>query len=281
MKIDGITMISNSTEIDSIETGSAPRYSICTFVTNKKLYNEMLESFRKAGFANDKAEFIYIDNSDSNKYDGFRGVNKFLNVARGEYIIICHQDVVLHDHDITRLDKVISEISALDPSWALLGNAGGVGPGRIALRITDPHHGQNATIGSLPAKVQSLDENFILIKKSANLGVSNDLRGFHFMGTDICFLAAIHGYSAYVVDFHLWHIGGDSRIKDGVKTKFLSSFDECKRNFINKYRQILSPKWLQTSCTMIYMSNSGIRNYIFNRKHVYSIRKRIYRWFAR
>ena len=266
-------------EIDSIEDTNRLRYSICTFVTNKSLYQEMVESFLNAGFANEFCEYLYIDNSNDNKYDAFQGINKFINISRGEFIIFCHQDVVLHDHDVHHLNNIIDEMDAQHPDWALLGNAGGTVPGQFAIRITDPHYGKNTTIGNLPAKAAGLDENFILLKSSANLGASHDLEGFHLFGTDLCLLASIHGYSSYVVDFHLWHKGGESQVKDGVKPKFLTSFNEFRAKFLSKYQRIKSPAWTQTTCTLIYISGSKFKNSLFNRKHIYSLQKRIYKWF--
>jgi hypothetical protein len=79
-------------EVDSIKE-NRPRYSICTFVTKKSQYEELIGSFVMSGFKPDICEYLYIDNSEHNKYDAFAGVNKFLATAKGDYIILCHQDV--------------------------------------------------------------------------------------------------------------------------------------------------------------------------------------------
>ena len=71
----------------------------------------MVGSFIMSGFKPDICEYLYIDNSEHNKYDAFAGVNKFLATARGDYIIVCHQDVLLHDHKIAHLDKIIEDIT--------------------------------------------------------------------------------------------------------------------------------------------------------------------------
>ena len=112
----------------------------------------------------------------------------------------------------------MSELSALDPNWGLAGNAGGVAPGELAIRIADPH-GSDQNTHSFPVPVCSLDENFIVLRADARLAFSADLDGFHFYGTDICLLADVHGYRSYVIDFHLRHLSAGNKS---------ASFHDCE-----------------------------------------------------
>lgn len=235
-----------------------PKFSICTLVTDWNLYQQMLDSFMEAGFTVDIAEYLYIDNRVTNTIDAYDGINKFLSIAQGRYVILCHQDILLGYDRIEQLEKCISQLNDLDPNWALLGNAGGVHIGRLALRISDPHCA-NIRTGGLPAKVQSLDENFILIRKDANLGTSRDLSGFHLYGLDLCLLSVIRGYSAYVVDFHLRHLGPG---------KFNEDFHVCKNLLIKKYQKILPWKFYQTTCIFLYLSGNSILNRILNNPQI-------------
>jgi len=174
-------------------------------------------------------------------------------MAKGRYIIICHQDIVLLNDNLAQLENCIAELNKLDPKWALLGNAGGKSLGYTSLRLTDPHGDHNT--GGFPMKVQSLDENFILIRKDANLGASSDLEGFHFYGFDLCLVAAMRGYSAYVVDFHLQHLSPGKISQDFIK---------CKTRLIRKYQQLFSGNFFQTTCTSFYISGNAMLNSIFN-----------------
>ena len=180
-------------------------YSICTFITRFEQYKAAVKSFVDHGFSYHDCEYMYIDNSDENQYDAYRGINKFLTTANGKYIVLCHQDVLLIDDGREKLDAVLGELDRIDPSWGVCGNGGGMYPGRLALRLTDPH-GDNQFTEPLPQKVSGLDENFIVVRRDANLAVSADLKGFHLYGTDICVMAWVLGYTAYVVDFHLRHL---------------------------------------------------------------------------
>ena len=258
----------------------ALRYSVCTLVNRPDQYGRMMESFHRADFKPPSCEFLYIDNSQGNKRDAFAGINQFLSHARGEYIILCHQDVRLIDDKRSPLDRIIQEISDRDPNWALLGNAGGVGLRGLAMRITDPF-GKDRRCGRLPARVQSLDENFIVVRKAANLGLSRDLEGFHLYGTDLCMTAQTLGYTSYAVDFHLHHIGGSQ--SKGLDAEFY----RARRAWIDKYRALHATKWIRTPCTLMFVSNSRIKNRMLNGlalmldkpvgKLLRSIRKRI-RW---
>ncbi len=274
----------NAIEVDSIVEQAHPKYSICTLLTDIEQYQDALSSFRDAGFVEPECEYLYIDNTAENKYDAYSGVNKFLQASKGDYIILCHQDLILHADKKDRLDAVIDEITELDKDWALLGNAGGTVPGQQAYHLTeyadeDKHYLRR---GRFPAKADSLDENFIIVRKSANLGASNDLKGFHLYGTDLCMIARILGYSAYVVDFHLWHLGGASTQAPVVEgSHATSTFDKTKENLITKYQRVKTPRFIQTTCTIFYVSGSRFKNFLFNRKHVFSLQKRINHWLTR
>ena len=268
----------NAIEIDTITPEPHPKYSLCTLLTEKEQYIDALASFRAAGFNEPECEFLYIDNSAANKYDAYAGVNRFLQKAQGDYIILCHQDLILHADNREKLDQVIDDITRLDPNWALLGNAGGTVPGQQAYHLTEYTGEEKHYLrrGTFPAKAYSLDENFIVVRKSANLGASHDLEGFHLYGTDLCMIAGILGYSAYVVDFHLWHLGGASTKPAATSgAHATSTFDKTRQNLLNKYQRVCSPRFIQTTCTIFYVSASRLKNSLFNNKHVFSIQKRL------
>lgn len=220
------------------------RYSICTIVTRPDRYAEMIESFRHRGFDGSDCEFLYLDNSHGNIFDAYTGNNLFLNVARGQFIILCHQDIVLIDDGRANLDAALDNLTRLDTTWAVCGNAGGNRLGRVAIRISDPH-GMGQRIGKFPTKVGSLDENFLIVRRSTNLSLSSDLNGYHFYGTDICLIADVLGNSCYVIDFHLQHKGA------GVLD---NQFFATRKNLIHKYQRAFRSRWITTTCTTIFIS---------------------------
>ena len=239
------------------------QFSICTLVTRKDEYQEMIKTFHIKGFTNENSEFLYIDNSEVNKADGYSGLNHFLAQSKGKYTIVCHQDIRLDFDDIAKLQECIREIDEIDPNWAILGNAGATCDfSKKSIRITDPT-GDDKQIGEFPAKVDSLDENFLVIKNGLNIGLSRDLKGFHFYGTDLCIQADLRGYSAYVIDFHLRHISAGNRDE---------YFNSCKNDLLKKYEIALRPRFIQTSCVYLYISGSPFFTRILNNKIVFRLK---------
>ena len=217
------------------------RYSICTLVSNPSEYAGMVASFLSAGFREEFCEYLSFDNSKGNQCDAYEAYNHFLATARGKYLVLCHQDIVICYDRIDTLDELICDMNERDHDWALLGNAGGIELGRCAMRITHSD-GKEYSSGPFPAKVQSLDENFIVAKRSANLCLSDDLHGFHFYGTDLCQNAILRGLSAWVVDFHLLHKSSG---------RFDGSFLPAYREMCRKYRSNRPNGYIQTTCAFI------------------------------
>ena len=229
----------------------APRYSIGTLVTDMAQHHAMRASFAAANFDQSCCEFLFIDNADEAQADAYAGLNALLNAARGEIVILCHQDVRLIDRLLV-LERRLADLDRLDPTWAVAGNAGGIAPGKLAMRISDPH-GQNRAVGDLPARAQALDENLLIVKRSARIGFSHDLSGFHFYGADICLHAAQMGCSAYVIDFHLEHLSPGRKGLD---------FENAERAFRTKWSRAFRPRWVQTTCSLVRVSGAPLRGVI-------------------
>ena len=136
------------------------------------------------------------------------------------------------------------------------------------VRLTDPH-GDNQFTEPLPQKVSGLDENFIVVRRDANLAVSADLKGFHLYGTDICVMAWVLGYTAYVVDFHLRHLSsGASKYKS-------PGFAELRAALIAKYRRVMRPRTAATTTTAVYLGGSAAVSPVLNAVLATGIPKRL------
>ncbi len=251
--IDTSKLLPFTQEIDSIDPATK-EYSICTLVTDLEEYTEMVVSFQAAGFDQEHCEFLYADNSRANKYDAYQALNKFIAQATGKYIILCHQDILLNHDNRADLEQHIQQMDKMDPNWAILANAGGSAIRKYAIRVTE-NDGSDFKLGEFPSQIHSADEHFILIKKSANLGLSIDLEGFHFYGTDMVQLANIRGYTCYAIEFNLLH-------KSNGKMD-LSFFDQRKR-FYQKYGRAFKSKYVQTTCTYFLLTGSSWQRRLLN-----------------
>lgn len=249
-------------------------FSVFTLVNDQDQYEKLLNSFDKAGFNETNSEFCYLDNRTNNAHDGYSGLNKAIHISKGQYIILIHQDVRLKFDNINDLRQKIQEIQAKDNNWAVLGNAGGNNDlGEKFIRISDPAN-ENLSLGQIPAKVYSLDENFILIKSSSQVSFSNDMNGYHFYGTDICQQAIFQGYSCYVIDFHLLHLSSGNKDQ---------SYIDGKKRLIQNYQRKLSPRFLRTTTCRMFLSGSRLLNLLFNQKDLlFILRKtKIYKLLGR
>jgi len=230
------------------------RYAICTLVTNWQEYECMVNSYRDAGFTEADCEYRYVDNIEGNNFDAYEGINLFLNNADAEYVIISHQDILLSFDKRNILDERIEELNKSDSNWAVLGNAGTNNLYLTSMKVTQQDRICYKS-GVLPSKVQSLDENFLIVKKSANIALSRDLSGFHLYGTDICFVAECLGYNAYAVDFNLLHL---SHGKPGA------SFYSLARTFQNKYTNFFRSRYIKTTITSFYIGSNPFVNWLMN-----------------
>ena len=234
-------------DVRVLQSDDAPEFafSICTLVSQSEQYAAMVETFRAAGFGED-CEYLAVDNSRGNVFDAFAGYNAFLREARGEHIILVHQDVELAFDRRPVLEQRLCELTAIDPDWGVCGNAGGIALGRNAIRITDPH-GADVRMGPFPHRVGTLDENFLVVRRRANLCLSHDLTGYHMYGPDLCVMADVAGYRCYVVDFHLKHLSAGT-----IDT----SFRKGAAAFDRKWARALRSRWVQTSVTEVFLSGS-------------------------
>ena len=225
-------------------------FSICTIVSNKEEYELMKQSFENCGFV-DGCEYIIADNSESNVYDAYQAISLFLKQSSGKYLIVVHQDVRCIDKREV-LIQCLNDVHTCTPGWAVCGNAGAKGYHQHVIYIS--YESQTEKYTELPTEVNSLDENFLVIKRDTNITISPDLKGFHLYGTDLCIIANFLGYHCYVIPFMVQHLSKGN----------LQSLAEYKREFIETYGRKLAAGYIQTTCTQFYLSNSVQKNRVFN-----------------
>lgn len=246
------------------------RFSFCTLVTRYDEYLEMVESAKQAGFSGADVEFLYFDNKQSNQYDGYSGINKAIRVARGKYLIFCHQDILFNFDSRAVLEQRIRELEVLDAHWAVAGNAGKNKFGQVKIRISDAGY-SDLHKGDLPAEVMSVDENFIIINRTQNISCTAAMSGFHIYGTDLCQNARDLGLKSYVINFHLYH-KSPGRVDQ--------SYFALQNKYIKLQKQRKQSQIIWAMCSSFYISNSALLNLLINWKYVMKFLKKINKFYT-
>lgn len=226
----------------------------------------MRSSFEAAGFTPEHAAFTELRSSmHPGEPEPYSTITKLVAEVTEPFFILCHQDLRLdRGHGIDSLRSAIRELTERDDRWAIAGNAGGSRSLEVVRSITDLHGGGSGH--SLPARVHSLDENFLVIRTGTGIGCSPGLDGFHLFGTDICLNALEQGWRAYVIDFHLHHLGFGR--KD-------AGFQTARDRFIAHWSAKAVARYVRTTIEVIFLSrwaplravlgSAGIRRLLKNR----------------
>lgn len=225
-------------------------FSICSIITDLEEYGEMKQSFEQCGFTQD-CEYLAADNTKQNQFDAYVAINRFLREAKGMYIIIVHQDVRCID-TISNLQEILADLTASDDKWAVCGNAGAMGYHQDVRYIVNG--GKIVTHNNLPARVYSLDENLLIVRRTANIVVSSDLHGFHLYAADLCVIADFLGYSCYVIPFMVKHLSLGN----------LKALDDHMDSFLDQYGRKLRKRFMQTPSTKFVLKNSPSKNKFWN-----------------
>lgn len=234
-------------------------FHICTIANKLAQYEEMKSSFIEAGFDEFRCRYSVFDNSQGNIYEPYSTFNTIRSNTVEPYIIFCHQDVLLNQgHGFDRVVKLLEELDKLDSNWALAGNAGINNNYENVTIITDPHNSKHWS-GGFPERVHSLDENFLVVKSSANIASSSELKGFHFYATDLCLNAILKGYSCYVINFHLTHLSPGKISQDFWKSRAIVQ---------KRWSREFNFCYVQTPCSFMFLSKHKALQYIFNHTKV-------------
>ncbi len=222
-----------------------PLFCICIIANDLTQYAEMRRSLAEAGFTKDRCRFVLFDNSVSNAYEPYSAINQALDSAEEPYVIACHQDILLDQGPaFGHLVSQLKLLNAKHPDWAVAGNCGGKSNLAEIYHLHDPNGFHHAA--PLPQQVQTLDENFLVIRCASGVRCSADLSGFHLYATDLCLHAAELGLSCFVIDFYFTHLSGGNVDSD----QFEAGLAEFRRHWDSKFVMYL----VRTPCTFFYLS---------------------------
>ncbi|MEY8842816.1 hypothetical protein AB9K41_27610, partial [Cribrihabitans sp. XS_ASV171] len=216
-------------------------------VASDERYARMLESFERAGFTAETAEFIALDNRGQNRFDGYSALRRIFPELRGRYIILVHDDVELVDDGAGELRKILEELDRRDPNWTLGGCSGWSADGTELLRHLEDPHGSSRPL-TAPREAQSLDECFLVLPRARAVLPSLDLSGFHLYAADMCVQAKMAGGRAYVLPFFLHHHSGGTHGPD---------LEASRDAFTRKYEKLAIGTRLRAPAVTVYFGAMG------------------------
>lgn len=224
-------------------------FDVYTFVTDDEQYRELLGSFAAAGFAPPLARFVALhDRRSPNGSDPYALIARIGTERNRQHVILVHQDVRLDQGaGVDELVGALQQLDGLDPDWVVAGNAGGTSDLRLVRRLRDPHGA--STDDTLPARVVSLDENFLVFNPARAPRCSPDLGGFHFYGTDVCLNALKGGGTAYVIDFPVTHLSSGRRGPD---------YDDGRARFVEVWQRRFLLAVVRAPTEILFLSRSGL-----------------------
>ena len=182
----------------------AHEVSVVTLVADRDRYARMRASARAHGFDR-RAQFVALDNTDGNRWDGYDGLRRALPDCTGRYVLWTHDDVEFAQDGLDDLLGLLADLDRRDPAWALAGNAGtrrGGGRKAIVMHATDPERSRRI---AEPVEVDSLDECFFVMRRDRPVPTSFGLEGFHLYASDMVLNAEALGGTAWAIPFHVRH----------------------------------------------------------------------------
>ncbi len=190
-----------------------------------------------------------------------RAYNAALDSTDEDFLVFLHQDVFLPEGWIDRVRDQISRIEAGSEEWGVIGVLGVRPDGRVAGHTYSS--GLRRVVGSkvdAPARVQSLDEIVLILRRAAGIRFDPALPGFHLYGTDICQTAMKAGLACFVIDAFCIHNSRGIRM---LPPEFWKACDFLARKWPDRCP-------LKTPCTIV-SPNAGrklARRFQDLRRHV-------------
>ena len=227
-------------------------FRIATFVNDRALYEGMRSTFEAAGFREPLARYT-IEQGEP-----YAAITR-LGQSKEPYVLLVHQDVRCDLCDTAdALQRRLAELTALDPTWAIAGNAGADPKHMLFLHLDDPN-GRWRTHSGLPVSVVSLDENFLVLRTERLPRCSPNLSGFHLYGSDACLNARRDGSRAYVIQFLVTHLSGGNHA--GLLPSRLAFAAEWSRH-------VIRPQYLRVSWGVIALARPRLLRRALQRREV-------------
>lgn len=170
-----------------------------------------------------------------------KAYNDAIDKSQNDLIVFVHQDIVLPEQWISDLQRALECLDQDDPEWGVIGSYGETLNDRGRGYVYSSGRGIIGKPFERPARIQTLDEIVLIIRKSSGLRFDNTLPHFHFYGADICMTAEQMGKKNYAISAFCVHNTQQNWVLG-------PEFYQCYRHIKRKWRKSLP---IQTTCTRV------------------------------
>ncbi len=174
--------------------------------------------------------------------------NDAIDASSNDLIVFAHQDVYFPQEWIAQLQRALAQLNETDPEWGVLGCWGITEGGKYRGFICSSTHGIHGKPFGEPARVETLDELVLILRKSSRLRFDENLTHFHIYGADICLTAGQHHLNSYAIDAPCVH-----NTKQGAILP--EEYYLCSTYIRRKWRAALP---IQTTCAQLTRWNLGL-----------------------
>lgn len=199
---------------------TARSVSLVSCVSDFDYYNENV----RTSVVDEAVERIPIDNA-GNRFSAAEALNLGWERSQGDLVVFCHQDIIFPEDWFELLRQQVADI--MTEQGARFGVAGTFGRlGREYRGHIEDRYGKRREGGTLPAPVETLDENCLVVCRDLPFRFDESLSGYHFYGVDLCLESLSRGFSNWALDCPLRHLGrGDKdasyyELKDQLEQKW-------------------------------------------------------------
>jgi hypothetical protein len=187
-----------------------PNFEPITFIAAVNDPEELHHNLLSSPVARSRAhEWLLVENRGNARYRSLsRLYLEAVERAKNDLVFLVHQDVLLPDGWEEKVFESLGELERLDPRWGVLGAVGALppiagSPKQLRGHWCDPSGYWR--LGPLPHEVQSLDEQWLGLRKRRGIQFDPELPGFHCYGIDLSLTARDKGLKSYAIDAFVWH----------------------------------------------------------------------------
>jgi len=192
--------------------------------------------------------------------------NDAIERAESDLIVFCHQDILLPEGWLRKLETVLDSLEKTDLHWGVLGPYGKTKDGRGWGHVYSSGRGVIGEPLPYPVEIQTLDEIVLILRKSSGLRFDDSLPHFHFYGTDICLRAERMGMKSYAISAFCIHNTSQILVLP-------DEFYECARHIRRVWRNSLP---IQTTCVRLTRFGLPMLNRRLREFHLGRIRRKKY-----